>query len=64
MVNRLYKAKSARRLIARPSKQINDLSLPSNFNNGLDRDISAMKKVWGMLLDGSIRWLGEVGRQY
>ena len=64
MVNRLYRAKSARRLIARPSKQINNLRHPSNFNNGLERDIAAMKKVWKMLLEGSIRWFGEVGRQY
>ena len=64
MVNRLYRSKSARRLITRPSKQINDLRHPSNFNNGLDRDIAAMKKVWEMLLEGSMRWFGEVGRQY
>ena len=64
MVNRLYRSKSARRLTTRPSKQINDLRHLSNFNNGLDRDIAAMKKVWEMLLEGSIRWFGEVGRQY
>ena len=50
--------------MTRPSKQINDLRHTSNFNNGLDRDIAAMKKVWKMLLKGSIRWFGEVGRQY
>ena len=50
--------------MTRSSKQINDLRHPSNFNNGLDRDIAAMKKVWEMLLEGSIRWFGEVGRQY
>ena len=64
MVNHLYRAKSARRLITRPSKQINDLRRHSDFKNGLDRDIAAMKKVWKMLLEGSIRWFGEVGRQY
>ncbi len=64
MINHLYKSKSTRILITRPSKQINDLRYPSNFNNGLERDIAAMKKVWGMLLEGSIRWFGEVGRQY
>ena len=64
MVNRLYGSKSARRLIARPSKQINDLRHPNNFNTGLDRDIAAMNKVWRMLLEGSMRWFGEVGRQY
>ena len=64
MVNRLYRSKSARRLKARPSKQINNLRHPNNFNNGLDRDIAAMRKVWKMLREGSVRWLGEVGRQY
>ena len=64
MVNRLYRSKSARRLKARPSKQINNLRQTNNFNNGLDRDIAAMRKVWKMLREGSVRWLGEVGRQY
>ena len=64
MVKSLYRSKSARRLKARPSKQINDSRQPNNFNNELDRDIAAMKKVWEMLHEGSVRWLGEVGRQY
>ena len=64
MVNRLYRSKSARRLKARSSKQINDLRQPNNFNNGLDRDIASMKKVLKMLREGSVRWLGELGRQY
>ena len=64
MVNNLYRSKSARRFTGSPSKQINDLRHPNNFNNGLDRDIAAMKKVWGMLREGTVRWLGEVGRQY
>ena len=64
MVNRLYRSKSARRLKARPSKQINDLKQPNNFNNVLDRDIASMKKVLKMLREGSVRWLGELGRQY
>ena len=64
MVNPLYRSKSARRLKARPSKQMNDLRQPINFNNGLDRDIFAMKKVLKMLREGSVRWLGELGRQY
>ena len=64
MVNRLYRSKSARRLKVRPSKKINDLRHLNNFNNGLDRDIAAMRRVWEMLGEGSVRWLGEVGRQY
>ena len=63
MVKRLYKSKLTRRFKARPSEQIY-LRHPNNFNNELDRDIAAMKKVWEMLLEGSIRWFGEVGRQY
>ncbi len=64
MVTRFYRARSTRRLITKPSKQINDIRHSSNFNNGLYRDIAAMKKVWKMLLEGSVRWFGEVGRQY
>ena len=64
MVNRLYRSKSTSRLKARPSKQINDFRHSNNFKNGLDRDIAAMRKVWEMLREGSVRWLGEVGRQY
>ena len=64
MVNRLYRSESAKRLQARPSKQINNLRQTNNFKNGLDRDIAAMRKVWKMLGEGSVRWLGEVGRQY
>ena len=43
---------------------MNNLRHPNNFKNGLDRDIAAMRKVWEMLREGSVRWLGEVGRQY
>ncbi len=64
MVNRLYRSKSARKLKARPSKQKNNSRHPNNFNNGLVRDIAAMRKVWEMLRKGSVRWFGEVGRQY
>ncbi len=64
MVNRLDRSKSVKRLKARQSKQINDLRRPNNFNKELERDITAMKKVWKMLREGSVRWLGEVGRQY
>ncbi len=64
MVNHLYRPESAWKFKSRSSKEINGLRLDSNFNNGLGRDIAAMKKVWAMLREGSVRWLGEVGRQY
>ena len=34
------------------------------FKNNFERDLVAMKQVWKMLQEGSIRWLGEVGRRY
>ncbi len=32
--------------------------------NTFQRDLLAMKQVWKMLKTGTIRWFGEVGRQY
>tara|TARA_B100000029_G_scaffold471120_1_gene510525 strand:+ start:1385 stop:1570 length:186 start_codon:yes stop_codon:yes gene_type:complete len=34
------------------------------FNNTFERDLFAMRQVWKMLKTGTIRWFGEVGRQY
>ena len=34
------------------------------ISNTFKRDLLAMQQVWEMLKDGTIRWLGEVGRQY
>ena len=34
------------------------------FHSNFERDLIAMRKVWDMLKEGSIRWFGEVGRQY
>ncbi len=32
--------------------------------NTFERDLLAMKQVWEMLKEGTVRWCGEVGRQY
>lgn len=29
-----------------------------------DRDFAAMKRVWRMIRDGTVRMVGEIGRQY
>ncbi|KGG25424.1 MULTISPECIES: hypothetical protein [unclassified Prochlorococcus] len=34
------------------------------FNSDFERDLAAMNRVWRMLQQGTIRWLGEIGRQY
>ena len=34
------------------------------FNSDFERDLAAMNRVWRMLRQGTIRWLGEIGRQY
>ncbi len=30
----------------------------------LQKDFLAMQKVWRMLQEGTIKWIGEIGRQY
>ena len=35
-----------------------------HFQNSLERDLLAMKHVWKMLQQGTVRWFGEIGRQY
>ncbi len=34
------------------------------FKNALARDLFAMQQVWQMLKEGTIRFVGEIGRQY
>ncbi len=34
------------------------------YKNNLLRDLYAMTQVWELLKSGTIRWFGEVGRQY
>ena len=33
-------------------------------HNTFEQDLVAMKQVWKILKTGTIRWFGEVGRQY
>ena len=46
---------SSRRKDVRKSKQ---------FKSLFHRDLAAMKQVWAMLKQGTIRAFGEIGRQY
>ncbi len=34
------------------------------FEKEISRDIFAMKQVWKLLRQGTMRWFGEIGRQY
>ena len=36
----------------------------TDFKNDFQRDLCAMQEVWRLLKQGTIRWFGEVGRQY
>ena len=40
------------------------LKKKKHFNSILERDIFAMKQVLQILKQGTIRWIGEIGRQY
>ena len=37
---------------------------PKRFRNDFDRDLAAMARVWSMIRQGAVRWIGEIGRQY
>ncbi len=47
-------------------KRTRKLAIPMNHKskNTLDRDLTAMNKVISMLREGTIRWIGEIGRRY
>tara|TARA_Y100001968_G_C19021776_1_gene555477 strand:- start:357 stop:542 length:186 start_codon:yes stop_codon:yes gene_type:complete len=34
------------------------------FNSSFERDLFAMAEVWRLLKEGTIRAIGEIGRQY
>jgi len=38
--------------------------IPTKRRSALDRDLAAMARVWWMIRQGSVRMLGEIGRQY
>ena len=56
MINKKYWQGSERRIMANQKRK--------RFTSQLDRDIYAMKKVWNMLQEGFITWIGELGRRY
>ncbi len=37
---------------------------PQRFRTDFDRDLAAMARVWSMIRQGAVRWIGEIGRQY
>ena len=41
-----------------------DNRAPQRFRNDFDRDLAAMARVWSMIRQGAVRWIGEIGRQY
>ncbi len=41
-----------------------DVRRTKQFKSPFNRDLTAMKQVWAMLKQGTIRAIGEIGRQY
>ncbi len=64
MASKNYKGYTNFRQRDHLSKNILAHSRPKRFKSSLDRDFLAMKQVWEMLKTGTIRWFGEIGRQY
>ena len=48
----------------RPTQQPRDRRNDPRFENELERDFAAMKRVWQMIRAGAVRMVGEIGRQY
>ena len=42
----------------------NKIRYSKTNKDALARDLLAMKEVWEMLKEGTVKWFGEVGRQY
>ncbi|ABM79714.1 MAG: hypothetical protein EVA79_06700 [Prochlorococcus sp. MED-G132] len=64
MASRRYRTQSQTllRTSGRQARKNSNRSKP--FNSDFERDLAAMNRVWRMLRQGTIRWLGEIGRQY
>ena len=64
MASRPYRTQSQTllRTSGRQGRKSANRSKP--FNSDFERDLAAMNRVWRMLRQGTIRWLGEIGRQY
>ncbi|HGY5545776.1 MAG: hypothetical protein AB8A35_08625 [Prochlorococcus sp.] len=64
MASSRYRAQP-RSLLRTTSRQARQHSSKSRrFNSDFERDLAAMGRVWRMLRQGTMRWFGEVGRQY
>ncbi|MAM81026.1 MAG: hypothetical protein CMP89_09740 [Gammaproteobacteria bacterium] len=48
----------------RPTQHPRDRRNDPRFENELERDFAAMKRVWQMIRAGAVRMVGEIGRQY
>ena len=48
----------------RPNQHPRDRRIDPRFENELERDFAAMKRVWQMIRAGAVRMVGEIGRQY
>ena len=46
------------------SSRRKDVGKSKQFKSLFHRDLAAMKQVWAMLRQGTIRAFGEIGRQY
>ena len=57
--------KTRRSLIGfKMSNRRKDVRKSKQFKSLFHRDLVAMKQVWAMLRQGTIRAFGEIGRQY
>ena len=64
MASRRYRTQSQTLLRASGRQGRKGVNRSKPFNSDFERDLAAMNRVWRMLRQGTIRWLGEIGRQY
>ncbi|CAX32441.1 Conserved hypothetical protein [Prochlorococcus marinus str. MIT 9313] len=64
MTSRRYRTQSQTRLRTSGRQGRQGATRSKRFNSDFERDLAAMNRVWKMLRQGTIRWLGEIGRQY
>ena len=55
---------SRREIGFKMSSMRKDVRKPKQFKSLFHRDLAAMKQVWAMIKQGTIRAFGEIGRQY
>jgi len=59
-----WEARSPRQPLTQDLNRIEPEHDRRRFESELDRDLSAMKRVWQMIRAGAVRMVGEIGRQY